>query len=102
MPAFRFEEDDGEWIHVSLTVTDWTDEVKKEGWFYDRYTQSSVLRYDESFDFDSFWRGFGNTSSLEVEEYVHRFYEEHPKVLSRMERSYSQMAKWTGDANPSF
>ncbi len=87
---------DGEWIHVSLTVTDWTDEDKKEGWFYDRYTQSSVLRYDEAFDFDSFWRGFGNTSSLEVEEYVHRFYEEHPKVSetekSQMVKTYAEIA----------
>ena len=87
---------DGEWIHVSLTVTDWTDEDKKEGWFYDRYTQSSVLRYDEAFDFDSFWRGFGNTSSLEVEEYVHRFCEEHSKVSetekSQTVKTYAEMA----------
>lgn len=87
---------DGEWLHVSLTVTDWTDEDKKEGWFYDAYTQSSILRYDKAFDFDSFWRGFGNTSSLKVKEYVQRFYEEHPKTFetekNQMVKNYADIA----------
>ena len=81
---------------MSLTVTDWTDEDKKEGWFYDQYTQASVLRYDKAFDFDSFWRGFGNTSSLKVEEYVRRFYEEHPKAFetekSQIVKTYAEIS----------
>ena len=81
---------------MSLTLTDWTDEDKKEGWFYDQYTQASVLRYDKAFDFDSFWRGFGNTSSLKIEEYVHRFYEEHPKAFetekSQAVKTYAEIS----------
>lgn len=71
----------GEWINVFLSVTDWTKENKKEGWFFDRSTQSSILRYDKAFDFNAFWKGFGNISSLEVTDYIHRFYDEHPKAF---------------------
>lgn len=80
----------GEWIHVFLSVTDWTDHDKKEGWFFDSCTQSSILRYDKVFDFNAFWKGFGNTSSLEVTDYIHRYHEEHPKVF---ETEKNQMVK---------
>ena len=86
----------GEWIHVFLSVTDWTKEDKKEGWFFDRNTQSSILRYDKAFDFNAFWKGFGNISSLEVTDYVHRYHEEHPKAFetekSQMVKNYADIA----------
>lgn len=86
----------GEWINVFLSVTDWTDADREEGWFFDRDTQSSVLRYDKAFDFDAFWKGLGNISSIEVTDYVHRFAEEHPFVVdtekSQKVKTYAEIA----------
>ena len=86
----------GEWINVFLSVTDWTKEDKKEGWFFDRNTQSSILRYDKAFDFNAFWKGFGNISSLEVTDYIHRYHDEHPKVFetekSQIVKNYAEIA----------
>ncbi len=85
----------GEWINVFLSVTDWTDGEKESGWFFDRKTQASVLRYEKAFDFDAFWKGLGNLSSLEVTDYVKGFGEEHPNIpeteKSQMVKTYAEM-----------
>lgn len=86
----------GDWINVFLSVTDWTDAEKKNGWFFDRRTEASVLRYDKTFDFDAFWEGLGNTSSLEVKDYVHRFLECHQDTQetgkSQTVKTYAEIA----------
>jgi len=58
---------------VFSSVTDWTDRKKKTGWFFDRDGDSSVLRCSEAFDFDSFWRGLENVSSVSVSNYIRNY-----------------------------
>lgn len=87
---------DGDWINVFLSVTDWTEGDKESGWFFDRGTCSSILRYDKAFDFNTFWKGFGNISSLEVTDYVQRYCKSHPATPKsekiQMVEKYAEIA----------
>lgn len=63
----------GDLAHVRSTVTDWTSTKKTSGWFYDKISDASVIRYRQGFDFDSFWRGLENVSSLSVKAYIRKY-----------------------------
>lgn len=60
----------GDLVHVRSSYTEWTDTKKASGWFYDKISDASVLRYRNGFDFDSFWRGLENVSSLSAKAYI--------------------------------
>ncbi len=55
--------------NVYCPVSEWSDRSKKTGWFYDRNTDASVLRCGV-FDYDDFWYGLENRSSLGVGKYI--------------------------------
>ncbi len=63
----------GGFVHVRSTVTEWTSTKKSVGWFYDKASDASVLRYRKGFDFDSFWNGLENVSSLSVKAYIRTY-----------------------------
>lgn len=56
--------------YVYSSYTEWTDSKRTSGWFYDKVSDASVLRYRKGFDFDSFWRGLENVSSLSAKAYI--------------------------------
>lgn len=60
----------GNLVHIRSSYTEWTDTEKDSGWFYDKISDASVLRYRKGFDFASFWRGLENVSSLTAKAYV--------------------------------
>ncbi len=58
---------------VHTPTVDWTDIEKESGWFCDYEGDSSVLRCSKDFNFNGFWRGLENVSSVSVPDYLHDF-----------------------------
>ncbi|MBO5600781.1 MAG: hypothetical protein J5897_07060 [Candidatus Methanomethylophilus sp.] len=63
----------GDLAHIGSSLTEWTDSKKASGWFYDKVSDASVLRFRKGFDFDSFWRGLENVSSLSAKAYIRTY-----------------------------
>ena len=59
--------------YMYTSAVDWADKKKDSGWYFDYEGNSSVLRYSKAFDFDQFWRGLENVSSVSVPNYLHSF-----------------------------
>ena len=59
--------------YMYTSAVDWADKKKDSGWYFDYEGDSSVLRYSKAFDFNQFWRGLENVSSISVPNYLHGF-----------------------------